>query len=158
MTATRFTGARHRTPVQVAAAAVGVLFLLIGVLGFVPGITTNYDTLSWSGHHSGAMLFGLFAVSVLHNLVHVAFGVAGVLMGRTLSGARIYLIGGGLVYAVLWLYGILIDLGSDMNFMPLNRADNWLDLGLAIGMAVLGVALGGTRQTPSSDSIQSREK
>jgi hypothetical protein len=135
----------RRTPVQHAAAVVGAMFLVVGVLGFVPGVTTNYSALAWAGHHSGAMLFGLFAVSALHNLVHLAFGVAGLLSARTLSGARVFLVGGGLVYAVLWLYGILIDRGGDMNFVPVNRADNWLHLGLAIGMAVLGVALGGTR-------------
>lgn len=146
MATTRSTGARRGTPVQVATVIVGAVFLLVGVLGFIPGVTTNYDTLAWAGHHSGATLFGLFAVSVLHNALHLAFGVAGVLMSRTLSGARIYLIGGGLVYAVLWLYGFLIDRGSEMNFVPVNTADNWLHLGLAVGMAVLGVALGGTRQ------------
>jgi hypothetical protein len=101
--------------------------------------------MSWAGHHSHAMLFGVFAVSVVHNLVHLAFGAAGVVLARTLSGARVYLVGGGLVYAVLWLYGIMIDRGGDMNFVPVNGADNWLHLGLAIAMAVLGVALGGTR-------------
>lgn len=145
MTATKSTGARRRTPVQIVSAVVGAVFLLVGVLGFVPGVTTNYETLSWAGHHSGAMLLGVFAVSVLHNLVHLAFGVAGVLMARTLSGARVYLIGGGLVYAVLGLYGILIDRGSQMNFVPVNDADNWLHFGLAVGMAVLGVVVGGTR-------------
>jgi hypothetical protein len=140
---TRSTG--RRTPVQHAAAVVGVLFAVVGVLGFIPGITTNYGAMSWAGHHSHAMLFGVFAVSVVHNLVHLAFGAAGVVMARTLSGARVYLVGGGLVYAVLWLYGILIDRGSDMNVVPVNGADNWLHLALAIAMAVLGVALGGTR-------------
>ena len=50
------------------------MFLLVGILGFIPGITTGYDDLSFAGHHSEAELLGIFQVSVLHNLVHVAFG------------------------------------------------------------------------------------
>ncbi|PRC60309.1 DUF4383 domain-containing protein, partial [Mycobacterium sp. ITM-2017-0098] len=52
----------HRTPVQLAAPVVGAVFLLVGVLGFVPGVTTNYEELSFAGHHSSAMLLGIFAV------------------------------------------------------------------------------------------------
>jgi hypothetical protein len=134
--------AAHRTPVQLAALIVGAVFLLVGVLGFVPGITTNYDQLSFAGHHSSAMLLGIFAVSVLHNIVHLAFGVAGVVMARTFRNARLYLIGGGVIYAVLFLYGMVIDHDSGANFVPVNNADNWLHLGLAIGMIALGAILG----------------
>jgi arginine exporter protein ArgO len=132
-------GRRH--PVQLAAAAVGGVFLLVGILGFVPGVTTNYDQLSFAGHESGALLLGVFAVSVLHNLVHAAFGVAGLVLSRTRSGAKNYLVVGGIVYAVLWLYGLLIDHGSAANFVPVNGADNWLHLVLAVAMIALGVLL-----------------
>src|ERR671920_1878063 len=110
------TGTRRRHPVQLAAAVVGAVFLLVGILGFIPGITTNFDQLAFAGHNSGALLLGLFAVSVLHNLVHAAFGVAGLALSRTRSGAKNYLVVGGIVYAVLWLYGLLIDHGSAANF------------------------------------------
>jgi uncharacterized protein DUF4383 len=135
------TGTR-RHPIQTAALAVAAVFVLVGILGFVPGITTNYDQLAFAGHGSGALLLGVFAVSVLHNLVHLAFGVVGFLLARTPAGAKNYLIGGGAVYAVLWLYGLLIDHGSAANFVPVNTADNWLHLVLAIGMIALGVLLG----------------
>ena len=134
------TGTRH--PLQTAAAVVGVVFLLVGVLGFIPGVTTQYDQLGFAGHESGALLLGLFQVSVLHNLAHLAFGVAGVAMARSVSGARNYLIWGGAVYAVLWIYGLLVGHGSPANFVPVNTADNWLHLLLAVGMIGLGVLLG----------------
>ena len=98
--------------------------------------------MGFAGHESGAMLLGLFRVSVLHNLVHLAFGVAGVALARTVPGARNYLIWGGAVYAVLWLYGLLIPHDGPANFVPVNTADNWLHLVLAIGMIGLGVLLG----------------
>jgi hypothetical protein len=143
--------ARSRTdrrPVQVAAALVGAVFLLVGILGFVPGITTNYDSMSGAGQHSHAELLGIFEVSVLHNIVHLAFGVAGLLMARTAGGARTYLIGGGVIYLVLWIYGLVIDQSSSANFVPVNDADNWLHLLLGLGMVALGLALGrDTRNT-----------
>jgi hypothetical protein len=134
------TGLRH--PVQTVAAVVGAVFLLVGVLGFIPGITSSYDQMGFAGHGSGAMLLGLFRVSVLHNLVHLAFGVVGVALARTVPGARDYLVWGGVVYAVLWLYGLLIPHDGPANFVPVNTADNWLHLVLAIGMIGLGVLLG----------------
>ncbi len=133
---------RTRTTVQQAALAVAAVFALVGVLGFIPGITTNYETMTFAGHHSEAMLLGVFNVSILHNLVHLLFGVAGFLAARTASGAKAYLIGGGAVYLVLWLYGLVIDKASDANFVPLNAADDWLHFVLGIGMIGLGVALG----------------
>jgi arginine exporter protein ArgO len=131
-----------RHPVQLAAMIFGVVFLLVGILGFVPGITTNYDQLTFAGPMSGAMLLGLFAVSILHNIVHLAFGVAGLVLARTAAGARNYLVVGGIVYAVIWIYGLVTDPMSSANFVPLNTADNWLHLILAVAMIGLGVLLG----------------
>jgi hypothetical protein len=132
----------RRTLVQIVALLVGVVFLLVGILGFVPGITTNFGDLAFAGTGSMAALLGLFQVSVLHNIVHLLFGVAGVAAARTAAAARAFLIGGGLIYLVLWLYGSIINLNSPANFVPVNTADNWLHLVLAVGMLALGFALG----------------
>jgi hypothetical protein len=131
--------------VQQAALAVGAVFLLVGILGFIPGVTTDYDTLKFAEHHSEAKLLGIFQVSVLHNIVHLLFGIAGIAMSRTASAARTYLIGGGVIYLVLWIYGLIIDHDSAANFVPVNTADNWLHFVLGIGMIALGVLL--TRRT-----------
>jgi hypothetical protein len=136
---TRASVGRH--PVQSAALAVSIVFLLIGVLGFVPGITTGYDQLNFAGHGSDALLLGLFNVSVLHNLVHLLFGIVGLAMTRTPVGSRQFLIYGGAVYAVLFVYGLLVGHESPANFVPLNTADNWLHLVLAAGMIGLGALL-----------------
>jgi hypothetical protein len=133
--------ATRRTPVQAAAALVGAVFLLVGILGFIPGITTDYDSLTAAGHESHAELLGIFQVSVLHNVVHLLFGVAGLALARRASSARTFLIAGGAVYLVLWLYGLLVDQTSSANFVPVNTADNWLHLFLGIGMVALGLAL-----------------
>ncbi|WP_346533395.1 DUF4383 domain-containing protein [Micromonospora sp. DPT] len=129
------------SPVRRAAQAAGVVFLLIGVLGFIPGITTDYGTMKFAGHDSEAKLLGLFQVSILHNLVHLAYGVAGLALARTVSGARTFLLAGGALYLVLWLYGVVVDHDSGANFVPLNNADDWLHLFLGVGMIALGLAL-----------------
>src|SRR5512133_2330779 len=120
--------AGERGPVQTLAMLVGAVFLLVGILGFVPGITTHYGDLQFAGHHSDAKLLGIFEVSVLHNIVHLLFGVAGLAMARTWPSARNYLIGGGAIYLVLFVYGLVVGDNSKANFVPVNSADNWLHL------------------------------
>jgi len=139
---------------RTAGLAVGAVFLLVGVLGFVPGITTDYDQMEFAGHESGVQLLGVFGVSVLHNVVHLLFGVAGLVMARTGLGAVRYLIGGGVIYLVLWIYGLVVDKDSNANFVPLDTADDWLHLALGVVMVGVGfVVLRGLRggvgsQTP----------
>ncbi|GAA1302118.1 DUF4383 domain-containing protein [Saccharothrix xinjiangensis] len=141
---TRATGntSAEKSLVQKLAATVGAVFLLVGVLGFIPGVTTDYGQLSFASHHSEAMLLGLFQVSVLHNVVHLLFGVAGLVLARSAGGARVFLIGGGVIYLVLFLYGLVIDHDSAANFVPVNTADNLLHLALGLGMIALGVLTG----------------
>jgi hypothetical protein len=141
------TSTIRRSPslVNTAAMIVGVVFVLVGILGFIPGITTHYGDLSFAGHGSGAKLLGIFQVSVLHNIVHLLFGLAGIAAGRaTSSAARSYLVGGGVIYLVLWIYGLVIDKASSANFVPVNNADNWLHLLLGVAMIALGLAFGRT--------------
>jgi ABC-type transport system involved in multi-copper enzyme maturation permease subunit len=126
-------------PVKIMAAVVAAVFVLVGVLGFVPGVTTGYDDMTFADHHSRAELLGVFQVSVLHNVVHLLFGVIGLALARKASTAVAYLVGGGLVYLVLFVYGVAVDHDSSANFVPVNDADNVLHLGLAIGMVALGL-------------------
>lgn len=141
MTTSSRGAAVDRTDLQKAALAVGAVFLLVGVLGFIPGITTDYDEMSFASHDSMAKLLGIFQVSVLHNIVHLLFGIAGIAMARQIRTSYLYLVGGGVIYLVLWLYGLVIDKDSDANFVPVNDADNWLHLLLGLGMIALGVLL-----------------
>jgi hypothetical protein len=137
-------------PGRLASAVAGAVFLLVGVLGFIPGVTTGYDGITFAGHESTAALFGVFSVSVLHNLVHVAFGVAGLALATTARGARVFLVGGGLVYLALFAYGLTVDRDADV--LPVNDADNWLHLVLAVGLLALAFLVG-TPRRPTNTPI-----
>jgi Domain of unknown function (DUF4383) len=131
---------KEASSLQNAARLVAIAFLVIGILGFVPGITEDAPG-SFAGEDSEGSLFGVFQTSVLHNLVHLLFGVAGLLLARTWEGARNFLIGGGIVYLVLFAIG----LAGAMDWLPADDDDDWLHLGLGVGMVALGLLLRGRR-------------
>jgi len=133
--------ADHRCPVQTAAMVIGAMFLIVGILGFIPGITTHYGDMEFAGHDSGAKLLGVFQVSVLHNLVHLAFGIVGLIAAKTATAARSFLVVGGVIYLALFVYGLFVDQSDDGNFVPVNNADDWLHLILGVGMIAIGAAL-----------------
>jgi hypothetical protein len=136
-----------RTPVQNLTRLLGIVFLLVGVAGFIPGITTNlYDGLEFAGNDGSAELLGLFSVSILHNIVHGLFGIAGLSLAATASGARTFLIGGGTIYIALWLLGLV----GGADWIPSNTADDWLHLVLGAAMIALGVALTRERSVVST--------
>jgi hypothetical protein len=118
---------------------VAATFLLVGVLGFIPGITTDYGDMTFAGHESEAELLGLFQVSVLHNIVHLLFGVVGLAAARAGRTAVTYLLAGGATYLLLAAYGAVVGHDDDANFVPVNGADDLLHLGLGVGMIALGL-------------------
>ena len=126
----------ERTPLQMVALLVGVVFLIVGILGFIPGITTDAPG-KFTGEDSDAELLGLFRVSILHNIVHLLFGIAGIALAQTWDGARTFLIGGGIIYVVLWLLGLF----GALNWLPADDADHWLHLALGVGMIAAGYVL-----------------
>ncbi|GAB2634023.1 DUF4383 domain-containing protein [Nocardioides ginkgobilobae] len=125
--------------VRTVALVTGATFVLVGIAGFVPGLTTDYDSLQLAGHESEAKLLGVFQVSVLHNVLHLVLGVAGLATARRPGAAVAYLVVGGVAYLGLWVYGLAVDPHGDANVVPLNDADNWLHLGLGLGMVGLGL-------------------
>jgi len=127
---------------QKGALVFGVVFLIVGIAGFIPGLTMDMGSMSMAGDGSMAMLLGTFQVSVLHNIVHLLFGIVGLIAARTAGGSRAYLLYGGIIYFVLFIYGLFTaGMADPANFVPLNVADNVLHLILAIAMVVLGLVL-----------------
>jgi hypothetical protein len=119
-----------RTLAQKLALMFGAVFLAVGILGFVPGITTNlYEGLDFAGNDGNAELLGLFQVSVLHNIVHLLFGV-GIILAATHTGALSYLLYGGIAYGLVFLLGVI---GAG-DWIPVNSADNVLHALLTAGL------------------------
>jgi arginine exporter protein ArgO len=119
----------------------GVVFLLVGVAGFIPGITTEYDRIDvFDGE--GALLLGLFGVNILESVVHLGYGAWGLAAARRADASRMFFLVGGAIYIALWIYGLVIDLNSSANFIGINEAANWLHFALGVVMLGIGLILG----------------
>jgi hypothetical protein len=112
------TGAAGRTVPQLLALAFGVVYLLVGIVGF---FITGFD--NFFGHTDETLI--VFDINPAHNVVHILIGLAGIALARTLAGARTYgwLLAVG--YGAAFLYG-LFAVGQDWDFLNLNWADNVL--------------------------------
>lgn len=139
---------RKHASAQSLAGLAGVLLLVVGVVGFVPGPERNYASLAWWRAGSGAELFGIFQTSILTNLLLLGFGAAGLLAARTVPTARAYLTLTGALSFGLGVYGLLIDRSGDANIVPVNRADDWLHLGIGIVLLYAGIAVSSARPLP----------
>lgn len=123
------------------ALLMGIGFLLIGILGFVPGLLTeptgDERLLVEAGH---GLLFGLFPVNVLHNVVHLAFGVWGVVVWRTFGASRVYARSVAIIYAVLAVMGLIPVLRTTFGLIPVHGNDIWLHAVIALVAAYFGYA------------------
>jgi hypothetical protein len=128
--APRMATADGRTTVQWMSLVFGAGFLLVGVLGFVTsGMSMESDPAV------APKILGLFPVNLLHNVVHLAFGVWGVAAARTHDAARTYARLAGVIYLVLTVCGYFFPDG--FGFVPLGGADIWLHL--VLGAVLVGV-------------------
>lgn len=121
--------------VQRVAQLFGVVFLLVGVLGFVASgmsMDANMDT--------APKLFGLFPVNALHNLVHCVFGIWGLLAARSAAGATQYAKIGGGIYLTLAVLGFVAP--TTFGLIPIGGNDIWLHAVLGIVLLAVGLQAG----------------
>jgi hypothetical protein len=118
--------------IQRVATVSGVIFILVGLVGFTP---VGMGLMQMNGG-SSAMLLGMFPVNMLHNLVHMLFGVWGVIAGRSSARAVIYALGSGAAYLLLGVMGLFTD--NLLGIVPIGGYDVVLHLVLAIGLASFG--------------------
>jgi hypothetical protein len=76
-------------------------------------------------------------VNVVHNVVHLIFGLWGVLGARTYGAARSYLLGAGLTYLFLAALGYVVPNG--LGLVPLGGNDIGLHLFLGLGLLLSGM-------------------
>ena len=113
---------------KTAAILFGIVFLLVGVLGFVPGITTT-----------GQMLLGIFHVNAVHNIVHLLSGAVALITGLTsTAAARMYFRVFGIVYALVAILGFFVGYGLLLGLISNNMADTWLHVLIALVALALG--------------------
>lgn len=123
---------------QTAALLFGVVFLVVGIGGFIPGLTSQFERVTSIGGEGGHLL-GIFGVNWLENVVHLGYAAAGLYAATSALLARSYFLWGGIVYGVVWIYGMLIDLDSSANLIGVNEAGNWLHFALFLTMVGLGL-------------------
>jgi hypothetical protein len=119
------------TTVQRAAQIFGIVFLLVGIAGFfVTGTSMAADI------DTAPRLLGLFPLNLLHNVVHLLFGVWGLMASRSFDASRGYARIGGIAYLALALLGIVAPNGFGL--VPLGSHDVWLHALLGIALAAVG--------------------
>ena len=113
---------------RTAAKVWGVIFILVGILGFVPAATPN------------GMLLGIFHVDGPHNLVHILTGAIALWVGFTsLHASKLYFLIFGIVYGLVSILGFLAGDRPLLGLMANNIADAWLHLAIAVAAIGLGL-------------------
>lgn len=105
--------------IQKLAWVFGIVLLLIGVLGFVPGITTDN------------LLLGIFHVDMLHSIIHIVSGLAALAAAWGMYSTRLYFQVFGVIYALVTILGF-VQGDSVLGLFGVNMADNVLHLVIAV--------------------------
>jgi hypothetical protein len=121
--------------IQTFARIYGIVFLVVGVGGFIPGVTQPHDHPNLAVEAASGMELGLFPVNALHNLVHILFGAWGLLAARSLDGSRTYARVVAIAYLLLTILGLIPATNTTFGLVPIYGHDIWLHALLA------GVAL-----------------
>jgi len=134
------------------ALILGVVFTLVGILGFVPGINQMHHAddhhLIVTGPGTGYLL-GLFHVNVLHNLVHILFGAMGIAMARSAGSAVLYARIVAIGYGLLTVMGLVPALNTTFGLIPIHGADVILHALIAAVAAYFGFAHHAAPATPA---------
>jgi len=119
--------------VKTAAILFGLVFLVVGICGFFPSITTPMPD------GNGGMLLGIFHVNTAHNFVHLASGAVFLLCGMAGAGpSRTFFKIFGIVYLLVAILGFVSGDKPLLGMIANNMADVWLHVGLAVVMLYLG--------------------
>ncbi len=124
--------------VRTFALIFGILFLLAGLSGFVPGLSPEHAHPGLVVTAESRLALGLFPVNVLHNLVHAAFGIWGLLAARSVAGSVLYGRGVALIYGLLTVLGLIPGTNTMFGLVPIYGNDIWLHAGLALVAAYFG--------------------
>jgi hypothetical protein len=124
------------------ALAAGIAYVLVGLLGFVPGAIQSppADAPGLTADSGYGYLLGLFPINLLHNLVHLAVGIAGLAAYRSRGGARAFARGLAIFYGRLAVMGLVPGLDTTLGLIPIFGHDIWLHALTALLAAYFGFA------------------
>ncbi|HUO81748.1 MAG TPA: DUF4383 domain-containing protein [Gammaproteobacteria bacterium] len=121
------------------ALVFGIIYVVVGVLGFVPGLvqppTAATDLVVEANH---GRLLGLFPINLLHNVVHLLIGAWGIVGSRSLSGAVTFSRGIAIIYGLLAVLGLIPATNTVFGLVPIHGHDIWLHAGSALVAAWFG--------------------
>jgi hypothetical protein len=121
------------TTTQKLAAVFGVVFILIAIAGF---ITPGGMAMQPTDPVTAPKALGMFPVNLVHNIVHLLFGLWGLGASRSFAGSKSYFVTVGIIYAVLVVCGWFFPDGFGL--VPLGGNDIWLHAILAVVMLGIG--------------------
>lgn len=118
----------------------GILFLVIFASSVVPGMlqppAAGDPDMQMNSMYGRAL--GLFPVNLLHDGVHLIFGIWGLLAYRSFGAAKTYARVTAVIYAVFVIMGLVPSLNTTFGLVPLFSHDVWLHIVLGLGAAYFG--------------------
>lgn len=121
------------------ALVLGLGFIVAGLAGFFP--TPADPPAGLTQTHGFGHALGILPINTLHNVVHILFGLMGILASRgSLMSARSYAQFVAIVYALLVVLGLLPQTNTTFGLIPLYGADVWLHAIIAAAAAYFGFA------------------
>lgn len=125
--------------VRTFALIFGIIFVLVGILGFVPGLYTHTADMMHPSVESGhGYLLGIFPINILHNIFHLVIGLWGLLASRSVGGARLYAKALAVIYGLLAIMGLIPATYMTFGLIPIHGNDVWLHALSALIAAYFG--------------------
>ncbi len=125
--------------IRTFALIFGIIYMLVGILGFIPGLTSHHaDMPDITIDSFYGKLMGLFPVNILHNIVHMAIGAWGILASRSVGAARFFGKGLAIIYGLLAILGLIPGANTMFGLVPIYGHDVWLHALSALIAAYFG--------------------
>lgn len=113
---------------RVLAILMGIVFVISGVMGFIPEFTQD------------GKLFGIFAINSVRNMLHIGIGALGLLSGlKSATAAKVYFIVFGLIFLTFAAVGFYHSTGEIFHYIIANSSDNWLNAAMAVLFLYFGL-------------------
>lgn len=124
--------------IRTFARIYGIVFLIVGIVGFIPGLTQEHDHPDMAIDLASGLALGLFPVNALHNIVHIGFGIWGLVAASRVDASRLYARVVAIAYGLLTVMGLIPATNTTFGLVPIYGHDVWLHALLAAVAAYFG--------------------